>query len=143
MSTPSRKSSFASNWYARTSASSASRASRGVAADGSRLPSALSTASCCACSRPSEVGGRSVTRTLPSPAARKLTLPPSWIEKPSEPRSLPQVAESVRSEEHTSELQSRPQIVCRLLLEKTKNTALYIKLSQSEITLSLPETNDS
>src|SRR3989442_7410400 len=27
-----------------------------------------------------------------------------------------------RSEEHTSELQSRPHIVCRLLLEKTNNT---------------------
>src|SRR5690554_7365056 len=27
-------------------------------------------------------------------------------------------AESVRSEEHTSELQSRPHLVCRLLLEK-------------------------
>ena len=59
------------------------------------MPSALSTASCCGCSRPSEVGGRSVTRTLPSPDARKLTLPPSCIENPSEPRSLPQVAERV------------------------------------------------
>src|SRR5690554_6956418 len=28
----------------------------------------------------------------------------------------------VRSEEHTSELQSRPHLVCRLLLEKKKNT---------------------
>src|SRR5690554_7684047 len=28
--------------------------------------------------------------------------------------------EIVRSEEHTSELQSRPQLVCRLLLEKKK-----------------------
>src|SRR3989442_4949526 len=27
----------------------------------------------------------------------------------------------VRSEEHTSELQSRPHLVCRLLLEKKKN----------------------
>src|SRR3989442_2582703 len=27
-----------------------------------------------------------------------------------------------RSEEHTSELQSRPHLVCRLLLEKKKNT---------------------
>src|SRR3989442_6060313 len=27
-----------------------------------------------------------------------------------------------RSEEHTSELQSRPHLVCRLLLEKRKNT---------------------
>src|SRR3989442_3181886 len=29
---------------------------------------------------------------------------------------------SSRSEEHTSELQSRPHLVCRLLLEKKKNT---------------------
>src|SRR5687768_17881825 len=31
---------------------------------------------------------------------------------------------AIRSEEHTSELQSRLQLVCRLLLEK-KNTSLY------------------
>src|SRR5690554_7142070 len=30
--------------------------------------------------------------------------------------------ENHRSEEHTSELQSRPHLVCRLLLEKKKNT---------------------
>src|SRR5690554_5553350 len=30
---------------------------------------------------------------------------------------------SLRSEEHTSELQSRPHLVCRLLLEKKKNHA--------------------
>src|SRR3712207_7323566 len=30
----------------------------------------------------------------------------------------------VRSEEHTSELQSRQYLVCRLLLEKKKNTSL-------------------
>src|SRR5436305_2891219 len=29
---------------------------------------------------------------------------------------------AVRSEEHTSELQSRPHLVCRLLLEKKKNS---------------------
>src|SRR3989442_10849788 len=29
-----------------------------------------------------------------------------------------------RSEEHTSELQSRPHLVCRLLLEKKKNTKI-------------------
>src|SRR5690554_7657170 len=29
-----------------------------------------------------------------------------------------QIADELRSEEHTSELQSRPQLVCRLLLEK-------------------------
>src|SRR5690554_7990833 len=32
--------------------------------------------------------------------------------------------ESPRSEEHTSELQSRPHLVCRLLLEKKKNIKL-------------------
>src|SRR3712207_8873802 len=32
-----------------------------------------------------------------------------------------QLAEEVRSEEHTSELQSRQYLVCRLLLEKKKN----------------------
>src|SRR5690554_7449656 len=32
------------------------------------------------------------------------------------------VAAKVRSEEHTSELQSRPHLVCRLLLEKKKTT---------------------
>src|SRR5690554_7220818 len=31
---------------------------------------------------------------------------------------------SVRSEEHTSELQSRPHLVCRLLLEKKKKNIL-------------------
>src|SRR3989442_10407143 len=30
-----------------------------------------------------------------------------------------------RSEEHTSELQSRPHLVCRLLLEKKKKTTRY------------------
>src|SRR5436305_9012044 len=32
----------------------------------------------------------------------------------------PRVAQTTRSEEHTSELQSRPHLVCRLLLEKKK-----------------------
>src|SRR5215813_15407225 len=36
-------------------------------------------------------------------------------------------AASARSEEHTSELQSRPQLVCRLLLEKKKNKTLVCK----------------
>src|SRR5690554_7610413 len=31
------------------------------------------------------------------------------------------LVQRVRSEEHTSELQSRPHLVCRLLLEKKKN----------------------
>src|SRR2546428_3780720 len=33
---------------------------------------------------------------------------------------------TVRSEEHTSELQSRSDLVCRLLLEKKNNTSLVV-----------------
>src|SRR3712207_8154864 len=36
--------------------------------------------------------------------------------------SNPEVAAAMRSEEHTSELQSRQYLVCRLLLEKKKKT---------------------
>src|SRR3989442_10934983 len=36
-----------------------------------------------------------------------------------------------RSEEHTSELQSRPHLVCRLLLEKKKKTSLALSLYQA------------
>src|SRR3712207_8893420 len=35
----------------------------------------------------------------------------------------------IRSEEHTSELQSRQYLVCRLLLEKTKNPIDHIRPS--------------
>src|SRR3989442_11951828 len=35
-----------------------------------------------------------------------------------------------RSEEHTSELQSRPHLVCRLLLEKKKNTHAHPRATQ-------------
>src|SRR3989442_13544802 len=38
------------------------------------------------------------------------------------PSSEPHRRAHLRSEEHTSELQSRPHLVCRLLLEKKKNT---------------------
>src|SRR3712207_8688944 len=38
------------------------------------------------------------------------------------PNQCPKSTERSRSEEHTSELQSRQYLVCRLLLEKKKNT---------------------
>src|SRR3712207_8521379 len=37
-------------------------------------------------------------------------------------RVIPPLLNDFRSEEHTSELQSRQYLVCRLLLEKKKNT---------------------
>src|SRR5436305_10469352 len=42
------------------------------------------------------------------------------------PFPRPAVTPSARSEEHTSELQSRPHLVCRLLLEKKKHINNYI-----------------
>src|SRR5215813_14939673 len=46
--------------------------------------------------------------------------------QPGEHLPAAAVAVLVRSEEHTSELQSRPHLVCRLLLEKKKTHKLYI-----------------
>src|SRR3989442_5783747 len=37
-----------------------------------------------------------------------------------------------RSEEHTSELQSRPHLVCRLLLEKKKKSEIIRSIPQSQ-----------
>src|SRR3712207_6857579 len=45
------------------------------------------------------------------------------------------VPPAVRSEEHTSELQSRQYLVCRLLLEK-KNAAARVAITQRRETLS-------
>src|SRR5256884_4696323 len=43
-----------------------------------------------------------------------------WLGKPQQQASIDE-----RSEEHTSELQSRLHLVCRLLLEKKKNVLSY------------------
>src|SRR5215813_15180178 len=50
------------------------------------------------------------------------TLFRSWTAHTSPPCARPQLLRCPRSEEHTSELQSRPHLVCRLLLEKKKKT---------------------
>src|SRR5436305_9684096 len=42
------------------------------------------------------------------------------VREPSSPRTTARRRGFPRSEEHTSELQSRPHLVCRLLLEKKK-----------------------
>src|SRR2546422_2602871 len=47
------------------------------------------------------------------------------------PQKLPQKVRCERSEEHTSELQSRLHLVCRLLLEK-KKTAVDSVLTRSD-----------
>src|SRR3712207_7962772 len=45
-----------------------------------------------------------------------------WLPSAQDPDRLSQALSSPRSEEHTSELQSRQYLVCRLLLEKKKRS---------------------
>src|SRR5205809_4776503 len=53
---------------------------------------------------------------------------------------IDEIFKAERSEEHTSELQSRLHLVCRLLLEKKKkkNIEKTILISQAKVCLSLP-----
>src|SRR5690625_6373528 len=46
---------------------------------------------------------------------------------------------ALRSEEHTSELQSRGHLVCRLLLEKKKNRATFVIWNQQTNKTHRPE----
>src|SRR5256884_5907020 len=50
-----------------------------------------------------------------------------WLERARRRQELEQVV-PLRSEEHTSELQSRLHLVCRLLLEKKKYNFCYVVL---------------
>src|SRR5256712_3430679 len=65
---------------------------------------------------------RSAAQPLPARATqadRQIQLAEARI------KQLPSLAEGYRSEEHTSELQSRSDLVCRLLLEKKKNHDIH------------------
>src|SRR3712207_8976761 len=70
-----------------------------------------------------------LSQELPTPAhfeqASQLVTPDTVAESvvvgPDVEPYLEMIEEYVRSEEHTSELQSRQYLVCRLLLEKKKN----------------------
>src|SRR6266481_8864814 len=52
----------------------------------------------------------------------------SWRDRA--PRARPRARPRSRSEEHTSELQSQFHLVCRLLLEKKKNTSMVLPASK-------------
>src|SRR3712207_8591789 len=68
--------------------------------------------------------------------ARLTIRPPSWSRSsPSSVSRSRQPALTVRSEEHTSELQSRQYLVCRLLLEKKKK---IVQLLETVIQLAVP-----
>src|SRR5256886_4452000 len=72
---------------------------------------------------------------------------PSWGAMVAEGRDLLRVAPwvslfpglAIRSEEHTSELQSQSNLVCRLLLEKKKKNTFIKIMSQNETKQSLCE----
>src|SRR5690349_24008097 len=49
----------------------------------------------------------------------------------------------VRSEEHTSELQSRRELVCRLLLEKKKTRCAFFRTLSKSLTVCLGNLNGS
>src|SRR3989442_9500913 len=68
---------------------------------------------CCGVAKPTYLCARLMSGTRLNSAVgalRPTPLPPLLFREAAE-----------RSEEHTSELQSRPHLVCRLLLEKKKN----------------------
>src|SRR3989442_11765789 len=67
-----------------------------------------------------EIYTLSLHDALPISVIRKQAL---IINLPGQPKSIRETLQgliSARSEEHTSELQSRPHLVCRLLLQKKK-----------------------
>src|SRR5690606_40954784 len=66
---------------------------------------------------------RPVRRPSPAPPWARSALPAQNLRLPGWPRACHAVLESCRSEEHTSELQSRENLVCRLLLEKKKDAS--------------------
>src|SRR3989442_9877804 len=61
----------------------------------------------------------------PEPLVETLAQAPGSV---PDPEALEREGLDQRSEEHTSELQSRPHLVCRLLLEKKKNVIDSLKI---------------
>src|SRR3989442_10138440 len=60
----------------------------------------------------------------------------AWKESPQSLRSHARAYRLTRSEEHTSELQSRPHLVCRLLLEKKKKNKAKPQTTSRSLSLS-------
>src|SRR3989442_9574460 len=69
-------------------------------------------------------GGRSPYSLLKSP--RLPLCPHPDYKAVARSKATAEAGEKRRSEEHTSELQSRPHLVCRLLLEKKKTKKFFI-----------------
>src|SRR6266540_7350010 len=105
---------------------SASRCS--TSSDGSRTGSSSSVALCNSALRPTTVSQQPVRpqpQTRPSGATGMCPTSPLY---PCPPRSRC----PFRSEEHTSELQSHHDLVCRLLLEKKNNQSINIQKKKTK-----------
>src|SRR5215203_7352484 len=74
-----------------------------------------------------EIYTLSLHDALPISPGCSPSAPWCWASPSPSPGSRP-----VRSEEHTSELQSRQYLVCRLLLEKKKKNTRVRKMEQTE-----------
>src|SRR5207249_11155318 len=74
--------------------------------------------------KPISLDARIVASTRPLPISRWRTM----FSSITIASSTTNPTESVRSEEHTSELQSRFDLVCRLLLEKKKKNSMNTRL---------------
>src|SRR2546427_5840976 len=69
--------------------------------------------------------GKSYALSIPAPHATgrlDRRLGSAWRRDVGPETIAPNIDKLIRSEEHTSELQSQSNLVCRLLLEKKKNT---------------------
>src|SRR3712207_8943637 len=62
-----------------------------------------------------------------APTTANGTVPPRRVRNADRRRGREPAARMVRSEEHTSELQSRQYLVCRLLLEKKKKNTSFCR----------------
>src|SRR5699024_12513316 len=75
-----------------------------------------------------------------SPRSRSTDPPPAavgrCVERPRSPPRRPARSPGERSEEHTSELQSRFDLVCRLLLEKKKKKNQFEEIAGQRLALS-------
>src|SRR5215469_13316242 len=98
------------------------------ACEPSRVSASCSGCACCAPSEPNSIGSTHCKASPSTPKSRCIaSIEPGALNTPPTQSSPgPKAVEtscrpgSSRSEEHTSELQSRRDLVCRLLLEKKK-----------------------
>src|SRR2546430_6128833 len=77
---------------------------------------------------------RSADQPLPQAAGAQPSLPAFATQRPLTSEEVVEKIMAQRSEEHTSELQSQSNLVCRLLLEKKKkNKIFYLNTTRTTI----------